>query len=70
MEKLNTWTLAQYVALSDALRREEGQDFGEYVIIFAALVLLVIVGFTGVKDALLTQLTAIAAAIAAAPAAP
>jgi hypothetical protein len=64
MEKLNTWMQTQYVALTDTLRREEGQDFGEYVFLFAMIVILVGLGLGPFKDAVIAAFGSMATALA------
>jgi len=65
METINTWMLAQYVAVTeavrDALRREEGQDFAEYALIFALVVIVAVVGFYGLGDKIKTAMTGVTA---------
>jgi len=57
--------LAQYVAATeavrDALRREEGQDFAEYALIFALVVIVAVVGFYGLGDQIKTAMTGVTA---------
>jgi Flp pilus assembly pilin Flp len=60
VEKLNTWMLEHIVAMQTIARDEEGQDFAEYALIFALVVVIAAVGFTGLGNAIVAQLGVIA----------
>lgn len=49
MDAVNTWMLERYIhitsAITDAFKREEGQDFAEYALIFALVVLAAFAAF-------------------------
>lgn len=60
MEKLNTWMLEWYVALQTIARDEEGQDFAEYALIFALVVVVAAAGFSGLATAIAARLGEVA----------
>lgn len=64
METINAWMLEQYVAITSAIKSEEGQTFGEYALIFALLVLIAMAGLSGIAQALLTKFGQVATALA------
>ena len=54
VEKLNTWMLEHIVALQSIARDEEGQDFAEYALIFALIVVVAAVALGPLGTKILT----------------
>jgi Flp pilus assembly pilin Flp len=65
METINTWMLEQYVAITSAFKKEEGQTFAEYALIFALVVIVAMAGLTPLGTNILAKFNAVATALGA-----
>ena len=62
METINSWKL-QYAWILNALKREEGQTFAEYALIFALVVIIAMVGLTALGTNILAKFNEVATAL-------
>jgi Flp pilus assembly pilin Flp len=53
----------QYAWILNALKREEGQTFAEYALIFALVVIIAMAGLNAIGTGILTQFTAVGNAL-------
>lgn len=57
---------SSFAYIADTLKREEGQDFAEYAIILALVVIVAAAGFTGLGNAVLAVVNNVAGQLNAA----
>lgn len=60
METINNWMLEQYTMISSALKREDGQTFAEYALIFALVVIVAVATLSPLGTAIADKFTEVA----------
>jgi Flp pilus assembly pilin Flp len=66
MVMLSSVLQSSFAYIADALKREEGQDFAEYAIILALVVVLAAAAFTGLGNAIVAVVGNVAGQLTAA----